>query len=76
MAEKTILQCDLPECATPENDVKRVMITVDGKQYRIDMCADDRAGLLEDILKFASRVKETSAPRRRGIKVTDPADFR
>lgn len=69
------MKCQLPKCSTPTDDVKRVWITVGARRYRIDMCADDRAGLLDDVLRWAQPAKpEVPTGRKsRRIVVTDPA---
>lgn len=70
-----ILGCDLPECPTPDEDVKRVTIRIDSDVQEIDLCVNDRTTQLGEILRFARSNKKRKL-RRRGIQVTQPKSSR
>lgn len=70
-----ILGCDLPECPTPDEDVKRVTIRIDSDVQVIDLCGNDRATLLGEVLRYARSNKKRKT-RRRGIQVTEPRSTR
>lgn len=70
MADKVIRvkECDLPQCPTPTDDVKRIRIEIDGKAAIVDVCAGDRDSQPVNALIEQAHRK----PRRRGIQVTEP----
>lgn len=73
MADKLVRvrECDLPACLTPEDDVKRVEVTVDKHTCVADVCAGHRATVsIDELLKYARK-----KGRRRGIRVTRPEDI-
>lgn len=73
MVEKTvtIYECNIPNCATPQDGVQRIEITLGKKQYLLDLCARDRVDRLEELLKVAHKVNT----KRYGVKVTNPEDI-
>jgi len=74
MADKVIKvrECDVPKCGTPDDDVRRIESNLEGEGTVImDLCVFHRAPLME-LRRYAHR----KTPRRRGITVTNPADFR
>lgn len=73
MADKVIKvrECDVPKCGTPDDDVKRIESTMEDEGAVVmDLCAFHRAPIME--LRRHAHKKV----RRRGIKVTNPADYR
>jgi hypothetical protein len=73
MADKVIRvrECDIPNCPTPTDDVKRVTSDIEGGDTVVyDVCATHIAPLLE-LRKYAHKKL-----RRRGIQVVDPDDVR
>jgi hypothetical protein len=75
MADEVIKRkkCDNPKCVTPYEDVRRLNSNLEGEGLVvIDVCQPDRDTTpITTIRTWAHR-----RSRRRGIAVTDPADFR
>lgn len=75
MVEKkiTVLECNIPKCMTPQDDVERIEITFKRRTYVADLCATDRkAQPVEEVIRYAHK---QSVRRRSGIKVVDPGDI-
>lgn len=69
---RRVRECDVPKCGTPDDDVKRCQSTLEDEGTVVmDLCAFHRAPLME-LRRYAHR----RVARRRGITVTNPADFR
>lgn len=64
-----VLVCNLPDCPTPEENVKRVEDTIDKVTVIMDLCAGHRRPI-EELRQFAHK-----KGRRRGIRVTRPEDI-
>lgn len=61
----------MPDCGTPEDQVKRVEITIDKATSQVDVCSGHRRTVpLEELIEHAHK-----RGRRRGIKVTNPEDI-
>ena len=74
MAERVILECNVPKCPTPEDDVKRCRSTIDKITVEIDLCAFHREPIME-LRKYANRRRGRGRGRQIDIKVKNPEDI-
>jgi hypothetical protein len=61
--------CNLPDCPTPEDEVKRVEISIEKTTFQVDLCETHRAPV-DDLAEYAHKRR-----RRRGIQVVSPDEI-
>jgi hypothetical protein len=72
VAERVILVCNMEPCPTPEDDVKRVSITVDRSSTETDLCRFHREPV-DEIRRRANRKRGRG--RQIEVKVKNPEDI-
>lgn len=72
MAEKIVLVCNVPNCPTPEENVKRCTSTIDKVTVDMDLCELHRAPIME-LRKYANDRRRRRRGRIGEIRVVDPS---
>jgi hypothetical protein len=74
VAEKIILVCNVPNCPTPEVNVKRCTSTIDKVTVDIDLC-DLHRKPIEELRGYANPKRSRRRGRIAEIRVVDPGDI-